>query len=365
VDRGFQQGAGVTQPVSSVAIRAVASAMPTRVARTADYTYLTPDERARFEKATGIAERRIVHPGQCASDLCATAALRVLELLKWEPASVGALVLITQTGDQPVPATSLGIQHTLRLSHTCVAFDVNLGCSSYPYGLAIVSSMMRTLGIARALLLIGDVSSLTCAEHDKSAWPLFGDAGSATALELDDDAPPMFFDLMSDGSGKDAIIIPRGGLASRRPAGDGPAELETDRDGIARRPDQLILRGADIFGFAISRVPPSIQRVMAAAGIVAEQVDFLVLHQANKMINDTIGRKTGFAGERLPSSLERCGNTSSASIPVTLCSNAKSFSSRRNRILLCGFGVGLSWGTALVSLAQDVILASIDSDHVY
>lgn len=355
----------MTHPVPGVAIRAIASAVPARVARTTDYGYLSPEERVRFEKATGISERHIVEAGQCASDLCIAAAIRALEHLEWEPTSIGALVLITQTPDQPVPATSISLQHKLGLPQECLAFDVNLGCSSYPYGLAIISSMMRTLGIARTLLLVGDVSSLTCAEHDKSAWPLFGDAGSATALELDERAPLMFFDLMSDGAGKDAIIIPRGGLASRRPAGDGPVEQETDRDGVTRRPDQLILRGADIFGFAISKVPPSIKRVLDDAGVSAAQVDFLVLHQANKMINDAIARKTGFAADRLPSSLDRYGNTSSASIPVTLCANAQEFSGKRNDVLLCGFGVGLSWGSALVSLAPGVVVPGIESDHVY
>lgn len=330
-----------------------------------DYDYLSPEERARFQKATGIAERHIVHAGQCASDLCITAALRALEHLGWEPASIGALILVTQTADQPVPATSISIQHKLGLPQTCAAFDINLGCSSYPYGLAIVSSMMLTLGISRALLLIGDVSSLTCAMHDKSAWPLFGDAGSATALELDDQASPMFFDLMSDGAGKDAIIIPRGGLASRRPPGEGPVEQEVDRDGVTRRPDQLILRGADIFGFAISKVPSSIRRVMEVANASAEGVDFLVLHQANKMINDTIAKKTGFSGDKVPSSLDRYGNTSSASIPVTLCANAQAFSGKQSSALLCGFGVGLSWASTLVSLEPGTVIPGIESDHVY
>jgi 3-oxoacyl-[acyl-carrier-protein] synthase-3 len=184
-------------------------------------------------------------------------------------------------------------------------------------------------------------------------------------LELDEHAPPMFFDLMSDGAGKDAIIIPRGGLASRRPAGDGPVENETDRDGVTRRPDQLILRGADIFGFAISRVPPSINRVLNCAGVSTVEVDYLVLHQANKMINDTIAKKTGFSADKLPSSLERYGNTSSASIPVTLCTNAQEFSGKQSNALLCGFGVGLSWGSALVSLASGVVIPGIESDHVY
>ncbi len=355
----------MSDPVAGVAIRAIAAAVPARVVRTADYAGMPPDDQARFQKATGIAERHIVHPGQCASDLCTVAAERLLDHLGWAPTSIGAVVLVTQTPDQPVPATSLAIQHRLGLPENCVAFDVNLGCSSYPYGLAIVSSLMKTLGIARSLLLVGDVSSLVCAEDDKSAWPLFGDAGSATAIELDRDAAPMWFDLMSDGGGKEAIIIPGGGLASRRPPATAGEPLDTDGDGVVRRRDQLILRGADIFSFAISKVPSSITRVMAAAGIPAAEVDFLILHQANKMINDTIGRKTGFSGDKLPSSLETHGNTSSASIPVTLCAHADRFAESAVTAVLCGFGVGLSWGSLLATLPEGGVLPLIESDHVY
>ena len=351
--------------LSGIAVRAVAAAVPTDIARTQDYEYLTPEERHRFQKATGIASRRIVVDGQCASDLCIAAARNVLDHLDWPPASVGALILITQTGDQPVPATSIVIQEKLGLPQSCVAFDVNLGCSSYPYGLAIIGSMMQSLGIGRALLLIGDVSSRVCAKHDKSSWPLFGDAGSATALELDDRAPPIHLDLMSDGSGKDAIIIPGGGLASKRPPpDDGAVQLEAGADGTLRRPDNLILRGADIFSFAISKVPPSIRRAMDAGGRTSSEIDFLVLHQANKMINDTIAKKLGFSAEKVPTSIEHYGNTSSASIPVTLCTNPDLFGETRT-VAVSGFGVGLSWGSAVLQLPANSVLACVESNATY
>jgi 3-oxoacyl-[acyl-carrier-protein] synthase-3 len=334
------------------------------VARTADYVYLKPEERQRFQKATGIAERRIVAAGQCASDLCLAAAKAALTRLDWDPASVGALILVTQTGDQPVPATSIVLQDKLGLQRSCAAFDINLGCSSYPYGLAVAGSMMRTLGIARTLLLIGDVSSRVCAEHDKSAWPLFGDAGSATALELDENAPPIHVDLNSDGAGRDAIIIPGGGLASRQPPVDGRIAVTTGSDGVRREADNLVLRGADIFSFAISRVPDSIQRVIAASGRAARDFDFLLLHQANRMINNTVARKLGFAANRVPTSIEHYGNTSSASIPVTMCANAALFETPR-WVVASGFGVGLSWASATFRLPAASVLSCIDTDDVY
>jgi 3-oxoacyl-[acyl-carrier-protein] synthase III len=350
--------------IFGVAIRAIAAAVPTRIARTQDYEYLTPEERQRFQKATGIAERRIVRDSQCASDLCAAATNRVIEHLKWERSSIGAIIMVTQSPDQPIPATSIVLQDKLGLPQACVAFDVNLGCSAYPYGLAIVASLMKSLGISRALMLIGDISSKCCAIHDKAAWPLFGDAGSATALELQDDAPAMYFDLMSDGSGKEAIIVPSGTLSSRRPPGDGPVQQEIGSDGVSRRLDNLILRGADIFSFAISKVPPSIQRTLTASGRKPDQVDFLILHQANKMINDTIAKKTGFSPEQSLSTLSQYGNTSSASIPVTLSAYAQNFAKDRYAVL-CGFGVGLSWATCALSLPAGIVHPMINSDDIY
>lgn len=350
--------------LSGIAIRAVAAAVPTQVARTADYEYLTPQDRQRFQKATGIGERRISPPNQYVSNLCAAAAERAMVHLGWERGSIGALVLITQTADQPIPATSIVLQDKMGLPQTCVAFDVNLGCSAYPYGLAIVGSLMRSLGIARGLMLMGDVSSRVCAKDDKSAWPLFGDAGSATALEPDEGADAIYLDLMSDGSGKDAITVPGGGLASRIPAPqEGPVGREVGSDGISRRPDNLILRGADIFSFAISKVPPSITRVVERSGRSVDDYDFLVLHQANKMINDTIARKTGFAPEKSLSTLANYGNTSSASIPLTLCANAESFGVDR-RILACGFGVGLSWASASITVPAGAVLPIVETDDV-
>jgi 3-oxoacyl-[acyl-carrier-protein] synthase-3 len=350
--------------IPGVAIRAVAAAVPTLTARTQDYEFLTPDERQRFQKVTGIAERRIVRDGQFASDLCAAAAERVVGQLGWEKDSIGALILVTQSPDQPIPATAITLQHKFGLPQNCVAFDVNLGCSAYPYGLAIASSMMRSLSIRRCLLLVGDISSRSCAVHDKSAWPLFGDAGSATALELDESAPDVFYDLMSDGSGKDAIVVPSGTLSSRRPPGDGPVQQEIGSDGILRRIDNLVLRGADIFSFAISKVPPSILRAMEASARQPQQIDYLVLHQANKMINDTIAKKTGFTPAQSLSTLAAFGNTSSASIPVTLCAHAEHFDEPR-QLALCGFGVGLSWGSCIVSLPAGAVLPLIETDNVY
>jgi 3-oxoacyl-[acyl-carrier-protein] synthase-3 len=354
----------MTAALTGVALRGIATAVPTRVARTADYTPLTEAERAKFAAGTGIEARRLAADDQCASDLCIAASEQLLDRLGWDRAGIQALVMITQTGDHPVPATAIIVQHKLGLSKSCAAFDINLGCSSYPYGLAVLGSMMRTLGIRRALLLVGDVSSRLCSYNDKSSWPLFGDAGSATALELDDAASPIHFDLNTDGAGKDAIIVEAGGLASKKPAG-ADSFIETELSpGIARAPANLQLKGADIFSFAISAVPPSIRRVLERAGWGVDEVGHVVLHQANKMINDFIRKKVGWAADKEITTLRDYGNTSSVSIPLTMCAGARQLENG-GRVLLSGFGVGLSWASATVELAPGTVLHLFDSDDVY
>ncbi|MCC2970862.1 3-oxoacyl-ACP synthase III family protein [Massilia sp. IC2-476] len=352
------------EALKGVAIRGISTAVPTRVARIADYTLLTEQEREKFSQGTGIEERRLAADKQYSSDLCIAAAEDLLTRLGWEKEGVQALVMITQSGDYPIPATSIIIQHKLGLPKSCAAFDVNLGCSSYPYGIAILGSMMRTLGLTRALLLVGDVSSRVCSYNDKSSWPLFGDAGSATALELDDAAEPIHFDLNSDGSGKDAIIVEAGGLAARHPPQPGDFEEVEVSAGIARNAFQLQLKGADIFSFAISAVPPSIRRVLDAAGWEVGSVDYFVLHQANKMINDMIRKKLGYTAEHEISTLRKYGNTSSVSVPLTLTAGAEQLA-QGGRVLLCGFGVGLSWGSATVVFQPGTVLHLFESDHVY
>lgn len=352
------------KPLTGVEIRGISTAVPKKVAKIADYQVLNEQERLKFSAGTGIEERRIVDGEQRSSDLCIAAAEDLLASLAWDKNSVQALVMITQTGDHPVPATSIIVQHKLGLATTCAAFDINLGCSSYPYGLAVLGSMMRTLGLKRALLLVGDVSSRLCSYNDKSAWPLFGDAGSATALELDDKAAPIHFDLNSDGGGKDAIIIPSGGLASRNPANPESFADVDIASGISRNSSNLQLKGADIFSFAISAVPPSIRRCLDNASWSVEDVDYFILHQANKMINDFIRKKVGYAPENAISTLRQYGNTSSVSIPLTLSAGAGQLK-EGGRVVMSGFGVGLSWATCTVSLKKGTLLRLFETENVY
>ena len=342
--------------IGDLRIAGISTRFPAKVERTDDYIGFSGDEAAKFKKFIGIEERRIASPNTCASDMCFAACVDLLEALGWQRESVGALILITQTGDYPVPATALLLQSKLGLPSSSICFDVNLGCSSFPFGLMLVSSLMRSSGINRALLAIGDISSRVCAVTDKSAYPLFGDAGCAIAIEAQSSGGRFYYDLNSDGSGYKAIIVESGGLASRNPVSPMALETVSYSSGIERSGVHLTLNGPDIFSFAISKVPASIGRVVEATPGDISKYDYLVLHQANKMINDQIVRKVGMPKDRSLSSLRLYGNTSSVSIPLTITSHAEVFLGKRRRILACGFGVGLSWGAVDFCLDETAVL---------
>lgn len=352
--------------LEGVAVRGVAAGLPRNRQSIRDCpSFKSVDEAARFGKTVGILERRIATDQQCASDLCAFAADALLDRLSWDRASIGMVVMVTQGPDYSFPATAILLQYRLGLSANMIAFDINLGCSAFPFGVAQVASTMRSLGIERGLLMIGDVSSRSCNVRDPSSYPLFGDAGSAIALELDRSAAAMQFDLHSDGSGGDAICAKTYGLAGRHPVSPDSFEVRpTGEDGHLRCDLNTRLKGADIFGFSIREAPASIGAVLKAAGQTQKDIDLLVLHQANKMINDVICRKAGFGADQAISSLEHFGNTGSASIPVTLCTNAGSIQ-QAARVLACGFGVGLSWGSVILELAAGIPLLTVETDDVF
>jgi 3-oxoacyl-[acyl-carrier-protein] synthase-3 len=190
--------------------------------------------------------------------------------------------------------------------------------------------------------------------------PLFSDAGSATALEYDTNAAPMYFDLNSDGSGYQAIMLPAGG--HREPYGLQHAVPVKDEDGIWRSPAALVLDGPAVLSFSTQRVPPAVRDLLAFAECPIEEIDYFVFHQANKMINETIRKKLGLPAEKVPSTLHDFGNTSGASIPVTMTARIREdLMAGKKRVLMSGFGIGLSWGSCIVDIENAVFPELIES----
>ncbi|MBS0339290.1 MAG: ketoacyl-ACP synthase III [Proteobacteria bacterium] len=299
-------------------------------------------ERERLVRNIGIQQRRICPPWQCFSDLVFDATERLLKELEWKKEEIDALIVVTQSPDYPIPSTAIILQDRLGLSHATIAYDINLGCSAYPFGIHMMGSMISAGAIKKGLLLVGDRSA---SPND----PLFSDAGTVTALEFDANATPMYFDLNSDGSGYKAIIKPVGG--HREPYAFHHTIPTKDEDGGLHWPDELILDGPAVLSFSTQRVPPAVTRALEYAGLEKESIDYFVFHQANRMINETIRKKLGLTAEKVPSTLQDFGNTSGASLPVTMTVRLnEALAQRRHKVLLSGFGIGLSWGICILDI---------------
>jgi 3-oxoacyl-[acyl-carrier-protein] synthase-3 len=345
--------------IPHVRIAGIAASVPKNEVSNFDCDLMDEKERRLFVKNAGIEKRRIAPPGMCASDLCEKAARVLIDELKWNKEQIDALIFVTQTPDYITPATAILLQEKMGFKKSCLAFDINLGCSGYVYGLAVLSAILSRMPSGKGILLVGDVSSACISPKDKSVVPLFSDAGSATALQYDADADTMFFNLQSDGKRYEAIIIPGG--AYRNPITPASLEMTEIEKGIARKPIHLVLQGIDVFNFSVSEVPENISVLMQHLRLSNDSVDYLLLHQANKIINDTIAESLNFPEEKTPSTLRYYGNTSSASIPVTMVAALREkLQTKKLNLLLSGFGVGLSWGSAFVQTDHIVCPAMIE-----
>lgn len=336
-----------TAKVPGVRIAGIASAVPaTRVPITAAAEVFGADMVQKISQNTGIEFRHLTSPGLCTSDLCLAAAKRLLAELQWEPATVEALIFVSQTPDFPqIPATACTLQMRLGLSSSCAAFDVTLGCSGHVYGLWLAMSLIAGSGLSRVLLLAGDVASVLSSPTDRAVSLLFGDAGSATAIEKDVTASPSIFSLGTDGSGWKNLIIPSGMQYARYPRDANTCVRRKTEDNNERSAEDLFMDGSEVFAFTIREVPRLVSRVLSDAGWLSEEVDAFVLHQANKFMITHLAKTMKVPLTKLPFSLKEYGNTSSASIPLTITTQLREeISSQSLRLLLVGFGVGYSWG---------------------
>jgi 3-oxoacyl-[acyl-carrier-protein] synthase-3 len=292
----------------------------------------------------GVSERRVVAPGTCSTDLCFAAASQLLGGLEWDPASVDALIMVTQTPDYIMPSSSCLLQTRLHLSRSCAAFDVGLGCSGYVYGLWLASMMLDSGGLKRVLLLHGETPSLYAADGDQAVALLFGDAGSATALESSTErAAHWFFALRSDGTGADDLIIKGGGFRDRFPS--------------ESREHYVRMNGGNVFNFTIKEIPPLIDETLRFANMAADAIDFYIFHQSNRFIINHLLHKCAIPAAKAPLILGEFGNCGGPSIPLAITKGLPADSRRTPlNLMLLGYGVGLSWGAAVVGLSPSIAL---------
>lgn len=339
--------------VNNVVIKGVAACVPKNVGNNCgSVVFATDEEAGKFIASTGIKQRRVVDEKTTTSDLCLIAAERLISELSWIKSEIDCLIFVTQPPDYILPATSCVLQSRLGLSEECYSIDISLGCSGWVYGMSVAANLISSGCFKKGLLLVGDTISKINSNQDKSTWPLFGDAGTATALEYDVRAEKMNYHFATDGSGCDTIIIPDGGY--RNPVSVDSFAMKTVDTGIVRSDLDINLNGMDVFSFGISKAPQSVNKLLEHIGLDREKVDCFLFHQANKFMNEKIRKKLRLTEDQVPYSLEEFGNTSSATIPLTMVTQIREQLRTKHLSLVgCGFGVGLSWGS--VSCATDTI----------
>ncbi len=350
--------------VPHVRLRAIAAALPRNEVHNQNLLSLNEVDRQVFTRSVGINARRVAPANVCASDLCIAASRRLMEETGVRPDQVGLLVFVTQTPDYPLPGNSVLAQQRLGLERSTYLLDINQGCAGYVYGLATLAGLMHAAHIDRGLLLAGDTLTRIVSEKDGSAAPIFSDAGSATLLEADPHADPMYFNLGSDGKGASAICVPGGG--ARQPYEANSLALAQEAQNIARAPIHMAMRGLDVLHYCAKYVAPNITELLEFVPSGLHPPDYYVFHQANRILNETLLRRLKIPAEKAPETLSVYGNTSSATIPITICRRlSEELASGAKTLLLSGFGAGFSWGSALVR-AEGLRCAApleIDEEH--
>lgn len=303
-----------------------------------------------FMRKTGIEYKHKAGMDQTASDFSYTAAKQIETAGKYKPEEIGVLINITQTPDYRTPSTAMALHKRLGLSKDCIVFDINLGCSGFVYGVAVAANLLENINAEKALVLVGDTLSrgrITSKKKRKSNTSLlFGDASVAVLLEKAPDTG-IRSALMSDGEGHKALSTPYN--AWKHP--EGPEGVPGDD--IA------------VFNFTINEVPDLIRKFLEKAGTSMEDYDDLVLHQANMMIMKNVAKRVGMPMEKVPVSLDRFGNTSGASVPLTLVDKyGEANEDREISLITSGFGVGLSWGVVDFRInVKDILPLTVGHDH--
>lgn len=333
-------------------LRGITSCVPHRCFD--NLTETTAFEREEVEKVVkmaGVRTRHLAGDNECSSDLCVAAARDVMRSLDWEPASVDALIMVTQSPDYFLPSTACVVHRQLGLSTACAAFDVGLGCSGYPYGLWLGSMMLQSPGFKRVLVLHGETPTRFSDKGDRAVALLFGDAGSATALEA---APgetgserKWWFCLHTDGSGSDDLILAGGGFRDRFP--------------VDSRKSWVSMNGANVFNFTIKRVPALVEDTLTASSLSREEIDYFIFHQSNRFIMRHLMKKANLPEAKVPMTIGEFGSAGGPSIPLTLTRGGLLRPPNRDlRLMLLGYGVGLSWGSAVVDLGPAAVLRHLE-----
>ena len=332
-------------------ILGIAYHLPEKIETNDDLGRENPDWlMGSLNRKSGISARHISAPDETASDLGFRAAQKLLARELVDPGQIDYLLYCTQSPDQFLPSGACGLQDRLKLGKHVGAFDINLGCSGYVYGLQMARALLDVGDARNVLLVTADTYTKYIHPRDRTVRVLFGDGGAASLIgRAEADTPGRIgpFVIGTDGAGAGNLIVPSGGL--RLPRSPETARVRTDASGCSRCQDNLYMNGPAIFAFAITTVPKTILALLAKSRLAAEDIDWYVYHQANRLMLETLAVRSNVPEEKMVLALEGMGNTVSASIPIAIQDHVEAGKILAGqRLMLIGFGVGHSWGACIV-----------------
>lgn len=330
-------------------VKAVASWLPEAILEMKSLASVYGEaEVANIIKATGVERSRIAGEQMCSSDMCQKAAEALIEKEGIGKQDIDGLVFVSQTTDYLLPATSVSLQDRLGLPRDTACIDIHYGCSGYIYGMFQASLWVSAGACRNVLVLAGDTTSRLINPQDRSLRMVFGDAGTATLVSCGDTR--MGFHIQSDGSGADRLIVPAGGF--RMPRTEETAKVEWDKDRNGRSKNDLFMDGMSLFNFAITEVPKNVEALIGYMRWDKEEVGFYALHQANDFMVGRVRKRLKATADKAPTDCRDYGNTGPATIPLLLSDYCSTHKCELSKAILCGFGVGLSWGSIAADLSQ-------------
>ena len=344
--------------INNVQIKAVASYLPNaEISMSSLIDRFGKDQVSQIVNTTGINSIRVAAESMTSSDMCLSAAERLITAEGIDRRDIDGLVFVSQTPDYLLPSTSTCLQHKLGLTVDTVCQDIRYGCSGYIYGLFQAALWISSGACRNVLVLSGETNSRIVNENDKSLKMVMGDAGTATLVTSGHTS--MGFHIQTDGKGFDKIIVPDG--AFRNPVNNNSAILEWDSDGNGRTKMDMYMDGMAIFSFAITKVHKNINALLDHVGWDKDSVGLFALHQANRFMVDYIGRKLKVDSAKVPVNATKYGNTGPASIPLLLSDVCSRDKFELEKCVLCGFGVGLSWGSIVCDMSETNFYEPINS----
>jgi 3-oxoacyl-[acyl-carrier-protein] synthase-3 len=329
--------------IDNVAIRGISACAPANIEENKDLPVFEEGEAERVINQTGISRKHVVALGTTSLDLCKSAIEKLLEDLKWEKETIDVIVFVSTTFDHILPPNACILQGMLGFSEETLCLDLRQGCPGWTQGLTSMCSLISHGSMKRGILLVGDTPTLSHSPLDKETRPLFGDAGTATALEFDLGAKPIEFYHGTRGKDYKSIYAKNGGF--RYTMDEEALKYVEYGANIKYRGIDVVMDGMSVFGFGLSMGPKSVDSLCEHFGVDKDKVDYFLFHQANKYMNDKIRKKLKIDESKVPYSMQNFGNTSCASIPLTLVSQCnEEYATRKLNSVACSFGVGLAWG---------------------